>query len=97
MFFLCFRTLSTLQVFIIIIIIYLFKYVNLCIFVCENIMNIIDILPLNIQVVGVLIPFKGAVSSQSQQTFNSVLNSVTEKYWLVHAAATVIWPNYHVG
>ena len=30
----------------------------------------------------------GAVSSRSEQTFQS--------YWLIYAAATVIWP-YHVG
>ena len=38
--------------------------------------------------------------SRFQQGMESVsyfkMNTVTEKYWLMYAAATVIWP-YHVG
>ena len=47
--------------------------------------------------------FKGTQLSRSEQTFirawnrcPSNMNTVTENYWLISAAATVIWP-YHVG
>ena len=40
------------------------------------------------------------ITADLQQGMESVsqfkMNTVTENYWLVYAAATVIWP-YHVG
>ena len=48
--------------------------------------------------------FKGTVSSQLEQTLNRAwnwwsefkMNTVTENYWLIYAAAMVIRP-YHLG